>query len=394
MPSSTTIREEHSDIQEPEKKARGGRGKPHLLTVLLSILLFIVTIHFLTVWQMPGTPAAQANCAALIRNTDYSQLVHLQAQSQEMQAIQYTSQLTNNQPSSLVQVAGTDAQHILDVYVYGCVIQKSGPKLTPWFTQRGLVEGTVEVSQANTLITSEKDTTLTTAASSLLEPLQQNVFREYSWHNGAFVQVTFPSLYPVTSRSEAELLQQQQNNGQSLPWNDPLATAQQMTKDMLKWPASDARDTVYSNDGTTAVVKLFQQKPRLEVTVTLKQLLPHNANMGLWFVVSAQTAGITLGRSNVSVQNATLQVTSPQVLQGTGAVPGGQTTVTFFDHTLSPLSLLSGATLNVDGSGAYTDTLLYTNSQPDQPGLLLIQSLPQDGSDAQGQLLLEGIIIG
>src|SRR2546421_13108918 len=204
------------------------KKRPRLLTVLLSLLALIALIHLLAVMHEANSVVTAINCAGLIRTSDYTQVVHLQATSQEMGAVQYVSQMVGGQPAALVQVMNATSQNALDVYVYGCTMQQHNPKLRTLFTQRGLIQGTVTVSAANTLVTGELDTTLSPQASTLVQPLQQNVYREYSWQNGRFVQVTYPSLYPVASRGEAESLQQQANSGQSVPWSDPMTTAEQM----------------------------------------------------------------------------------------------------------------------------------------------------------------------
>src|SRR5205085_7602279 len=164
----------------------------------------------------------------------------------------------------------------------------------------------------------------------LMQPLQQNVYREYGWQHDRFVQVAFPSLYPVTSRSEAEALQQQANAGQTQPWSDPVMTAEQMAKDIFKWNGASPQDSVLSNNGIRAQVQLIQQSPQMQVTVTLERLVQHDSK-GLWFVTGAQTNGITLGQSLTS--NV---VTSPMTVKGTGALADGQTTATLFDNTLTP----------------------------------------------------------
>src|SRR5436309_583734 len=194
---------------KPQTDNTRRRKRPRLLTVLLSLLALIAFIHLIAVMHGANPVVIPTNCPGLIRTTDYTQVVHLQARSQEMGAVQYVSQLVGGQPAALVQVTNASSQHALDVYVYGCRMQEHNPKLTTLFTQRGLVQGTVTVSTANTLITGELDKTLSPQTSTLVQSSQQNVYREYSWQNGRFVQVTFPSLYPVTSRSEAEALQQQ-----------------------------------------------------------------------------------------------------------------------------------------------------------------------------------------
>ncbi|MEO8973592.1 MAG: hypothetical protein ABI406_18540, partial [Ktedonobacteraceae bacterium] len=220
----------------------------------------------------------------------------------------------------------------------------------------------------------------------LVQPMQQNIYREYRWHNGTFEQISFPGLYPVTSRGEAEQLQQQANSGQQVPWSNPLATAEQMAKDLLKWPLISSHDTVVSNNGTTAQVNLFQQSPQMKVNVTLSRLI-QQTNNGLWFVTAAKTSGISL-------KQISTPITSPLSLRGAGVLADGQTTTTLFDHTLSPMAIGRSNVLTVNTSGNFAGNITYTSSNMDQPGLLLIQSLPSSGSTEMGQVLLMSIIIG
>lgn len=393
MSNMTGMKEKKSIIIVPKQAVRKAehprhrRMRPRLLTILLSILALIALIHFFIAAHITGATVTSGDCTGLIHSTDYTQIVHLQA-SQEMDAVQFVNSLTGGQPAALVSVTNAGSQNALDVYVYGCTMQKQTPKLTTLFMQRGLIQGTVAISSQNTLITSQLDPLASPQASTMEQPLQQNIYREYAWHNGAFQQITFPSLYPVVSRGEAEALQQQADTGQTLPWSDPFTTAEQMAKDILNWPGNNPQDTVLSNDGKTVQVKLVQQNPALEVTVTLKRLIEQN-NKGLWFVVSAQTAGIKLESAGQSPQSPSSSVT----FQGTGLLADGQTTTTLFDHTLTPINL-SSVSLSVDGTGVYSGTLSYSNITPDQQGILLIQSAPPAGSVEVGQLLLASVILG
>src|SRR5437588_1309006 len=369
------------DTTSQKKDTRRRTKKPRLLTVLLSLLALIALFHFIAVMHSADPVATPINCLGLLRTTDFTKMVHLQAKTQEMEALQFVDQVDGGQPAVLLQVMNTGSQHALDVYMYGCTMQKQGPKLATLFMQRGLIQGTVTVSSANTLITGELDTTLPPQAATLGQALQQNVYREYSWQQGRLVQVVFAGLYPVTSRSEAEALQQQADNGQAGPWNDPLMTAEQMAKDIFKWSAISPQDAVLNNDGITAHVQLIQQSPQLQVTVTLQRLVQHD-NKGLWFVTGAQTRDITSDQLQAS-----RVVTSPMTVQGTGALADGQTTATLFDHTLTPLTILNNPTPSVGANGAYNGMLFYTNGVQNQPGLLLIESLPHNGSSEMGRLL-------
>jgi hypothetical protein len=384
-------------------KDKPQRRGPRPLLLLLIALVLIALAHLLVMTHQPSGPAAvdTSSCAGLVRTADYTQQVHLQADSEQLAAVEIVSQLDGGQPASLVQVIHNDAQHTLDVYVFGCTMHGKKPQLTSLFAQSGLLQGSVEVSQANTLITGTLDTTITPDASALLQPQQQNIYREYAWQNGAFRRVAFPGLYPVTSRPEAEALQQEADSGQTLPWNDPLATAEELSRDVFKWQTVDARDTILSNDGITAQAQLYQDSPHMLVTVTLQRLLQHDSK-GLWFVVSAHTTGITLGlagqKPTTPPQDISAQTLlhSPIQLSGTSALTDGSTSVTLFDHTINPITGSIGIPLNVNGDGTYTGSIAYSGIIPDQQGLLLIESQPLATNNAveSGQLLLVPVLLG
>ncbi|HLI09583.1 MAG TPA: hypothetical protein VKV40_23675 [Ktedonobacteraceae bacterium] len=357
--------------------------KPRLLTVLCSAFLLIALLHFVIVMHMGKS--APNPCQQLLATTDYTSVVHLQSGKQQMEAGQFVSQLTGGQPSALVQISNIGTQSRLDVYVFGCTLRNHTPTLTTLFSQQGLIQGSASISAANTLIIGEQDTLLPAQAVVVEQPLQQNIYREYAWHNGSLVQVAFPGLYPVASRYEAEQLQQEANNGQPFIWSDPLATAEQMAKDILHWPTAEPQDRFLSDNGITAQVQLVAS--HVQLTVTLQRLIQHN-NQGLWFVTAASTQGITLDESRLNAP-----VASPILLKGSGALPDGQISVTLFDHTLSPLPQVNASAISVDASGNYTSSLSYPANLANQQGLLLIQSLPPAGSHEMERLLLASVLL-
>jgi hypothetical protein len=374
---------------------RSYRG-PRPLALLLVALALIALAHFLIVAHQSATPASApaTNCVGLIRTADYTQRVNLQPASEQMAAVEFVSQLDGGQPASLVQVVHNDTQNTLDVYVFGCFMHGNKPQLSTLLAQRGLPQGTVEVSKANTLITGALDTTISADASAFLLPLQQNIYREYAWYNGAFSRVAFPGLYPVASRAEAEALQQDANSGQALPWNDPLTTAEELSRDVFKWPTVDARDTAMNNDGTTAQVELFQASPPIVVNVTLQRLLQHD-NKGLWFVVAAHTNGFTLELAGQK-RTALTMLRAPIQLSGTSALADGSTSATLIDHTLTAIASAMNVPLQVNSDGIYMESLSYSGIIPDQQGLLLVQSLPLAANNQveTGQLLLVPVLLG
>lgn len=389
-------------VPRPEKPERIYRG-PRPFALLLAVLVLIALVHLLIVTHQPSAPASVAatNCAGLIRSADYTQSVHLQSDSEQLAAVEFVSQLDGGQPASLAQVMHNDTLHTLDVYIFGCAMHGKKPQLTTIFAQSGLQQGTVEISKANTIITGALDTTIAADASAFLLPMQQNIYREYAWQNGAFRRVAFSGLYPVTSRAEAEDLQQEADSGQTLPWNDPLPTAEELSQDVFKWATVDARDTVLSNDGITAQVQLFHANPHMVVNVTLQRLLQSDKK-GLWFVVAAHTAGVTLGlagqKRTTLPQDISAQIMlhSPIQLSGTSVLADGSTSATLFDHTLTAISSATTIPLRVSADGTYKGSLAYSAIIPDQQGLLLISSQPLavNNSLENGQLLLVAALLG
>ena len=380
--SATSAGEQRRSSYHQTKKAHG----PRLLTGLFSILALLALVHFLIVMHTSTMQAASpSTCSQLIRNVDYTKYVQYDAHSQQIGAIQYVDALLGGQPAALVQVM--DTSHTLDVYVYGCIMQQRTPTLSVLLKQQGLVQGTVSLSKANTLVLGERDTILSQDMTAVLQPMQQNLYQEYRWQNGSFEQVAFPGLYPVTDRSEAEALQAQVNNGASLPWTDAQITAEQMAKDILQWSAGSYQEKLLDNDGTTAHIVLEQKQPEMAVTVTLSRSIQHDSK-GLWFVTHAQTQDITLEQAQFLSP-----VTSPLALHGTVATKDGQATVTLFDHTLTAMSSLNNTSISVSANGSFTGNVLYSNNKQVQQGLLLIENVPPAKSSEAGQLLLTSLLL-
>ncbi|MBO0780336.1 MAG: hypothetical protein J2P37_16035, partial [Ktedonobacteraceae bacterium] len=267
------------------------RRRPRILTIILLILALLALIHFIATTHSAYPTVKISDCTDLIRNTDYKKFIQVNSKTQVLDEIQFVDQLVGDQPASLVTVADTGPDHRLDAYVYGCAREASTPTLTLLFKKQGLLQGSVKVTQDNALSIGEQDPGLTQDISTLQDPLQENVYHEYVWQNGAFVQKPFAGLYPVTSRSEAEAMQEQANNGQTYPWTDPVSTAQQMAKDILQ--LTNAKTTLEENNGHMARVQIEQETPHLVVSVTLMRLL-QNDNHGLWFVTQAHSPDMTI----------------------------------------------------------------------------------------------------
>lgn len=377
----------------PRRPPFFGRAlKWRLLLLLLGSLAILFLLHVIVTYAQSPVPQIN-NCAELMSLANYPQAVDLQSQNQEMAAVQMANDLDGGAPAALVQILNHTVQNTLDVYIFGCSMEQHQPRLTRLFTQRGLIQGGVKLTPQHTLLTKMLDTSISANVVPFLQPLQQNVFHEYAWQQGGFVQVPFVGFYPVTSRAEAEALQQNANNGENLPWNDPVSTALQMSKDLLQWP-NDPQAQLLSHTGDTARVGLTQQSPHTILVVTLKQLVQTNG-AGLWFVTDARTKGMLLTSPGTLDQPWQPSVNSPMHFSGANALIDGHTTATLFDHTMTPVSQATNVPLTVHRDSSYSGTLTYANLAKGQQGLLFIQSMPQPQNlgKESGQMLLTGVIL-
>jgi hypothetical protein len=367
--------------------------KIRLLLLLLGSLVVLLLFQFFIAY-MPAQQPAPTTCAGLMGTADYTQAVGLQTPNQSMSAIQMVNDLDGGAPAALVQVTNNNPLPTLDVYIFSCLMQAHQPRLTRIFAEQGLVQGTIELTPEHTLITARLDNKLPPSAVAFLQPLQENVYQEYSWQENHFTQVPFAGFYPVASQTEASLLQKSFNEGEkNIIWNDPVATALQMSKDLLQW-SNNTQARLVSQTETGALVELTAENPHIVLNVTLKRLIQPD-NSGLWFVTDARSPGILLTQSGTLNQPFQMSVTSPITFSGANVLIDGHTTATLFDHTLAPIEQTTGIPLDVRPDGTYTGAIPYANLISGQQGVLCIQSLPLPQNDQKeaGQIVLTGVLL-
>lgn len=381
-----------NQVSTRKKRESGRTMKMRLLLFLLGILAILFVLHIIVVYAQ--SPALQpTTCDQLIEEADYPQEVHLQPDTQEMEAVQMVKNLDDGTPAALVQVITHGSPETLDVYVFGCTMQQNQPHLSQLFLRQGLVNGSVELTPHHTILVENLDTRLAPNTLPFLLPLQQNIYQEYTWQHNAFTQVHYPGFYPVSSRAEAEQLQQSASDGQSLPWNDPITTALQMSRDLLHW-TPDPQSQLVSQSAGTSIVQLTRQSPHTVLRVTLKQLIQPNAS-GLWFVTDARTKGIIVTQANTLNRPLLASQNSPLQFSGANALVDGQTSATLFDHTMTPVEQASNRPVTVHSDSSYSGSLPYTNLLSGQQGVLLISSMPhsENLNTESGQVILTGVLL-
>ena len=163
------------------------------------------------------------------------------------------------------------------------------------------------------------------------------------------------------------------------------------SRDMLHWTL-DREPYVVWETTTTAVVEIAQEYPHIVLDVTLQRLVePDNA--GLWFVTDAHVdQGILLNKAGTIDQSFDTNVSSPIQVGGVGGLSDGQTTVTLLDHTLT---LIGENSVQVQDNSTFTSVLPYAQPERSEPGVLIIESLPQPENVGieSGQVRLTSVLL-
>ncbi len=228
-----------------------------------------------------------------------------------------------------VRYGGTDG--LLDIDVYANITSTNPSRI---FRLKGLPHGDVGISNYNTLLTGEIDLKSSQHAGVPSTPVQQDLYREFRWSDGAgtLVQIAFPGLFPDLTRYQAEFEQGEVNTGQGFQqWRlSAVTTAQNFAEFVLGWDPNTPT-TVLSGGGTHDAKALILVKNPSAGGATIKLSLSRlelNTNGGIWEVTDVATDGMTIS----SPQNAQ-QLTSPMQVKGVNmAFAGKPTTIKVFDH--------------------------------------------------------------
>ena len=269
---------------------------------------------------------------------------------------------------AVVEIGHKDTKFLIDVDVFTAITSTKPVRI---FALSGLLQGDVNISNYNTLLTAQID-----ANSSLNKghPAAQqlvDLYREFKWSDsaGTLVPVAFPGLYPDISRFQAEFEQYEVNNGRGYQqWRlSATTTAQNFAEFVLKWDPNTPT-TVLSGGGTndTKAVVLIKNPSVGSAAIRLSlSRLELNANGGIWEVTDVTTDGITIS----SPQN-TQQLSSSAQVTGTNiAFTRDATTIVVLDHDRAAIGQASST-----GKQAFAVHIPYSTSFQDgtQEGILAL----------------------
>jgi hypothetical protein len=249
---------------------------------------------------------------------------------------------------AVVKVHDGGADSLLDIDVYANITSANPSRI---FLLKGLPHGDVGISNYNTLLTGEIDQKSSQQAGVPSTQVQQDLYREFRWSDGAgtLVQIAFPGLFPDLTRYQAEFEQGEVNTGNGFQqWRlSAVTTAQHFAEFVLGWDPN-APTTVLSGGGTHDAKALILVKNPSAGGATIKLSLSRlelNINGGIWEVTDVATDGMTIA----TPQN-TQQLTSPVRVTGVDtAFAGKPTTIKVFDHDRTEIG--QAAVTQASGTG-------------------------------------------
>ncbi|GCE11299.1 hypothetical protein KTT_11580 [Tengunoibacter tsumagoiensis] len=329
-----------------------------------------------------ATPAgirlgAQTCPSAVSVPTYWDAIIATQANINKVESVACGNLEGNTTLQALVLVRNQGTGSILDVYVYSNI---TNPKPKKDFQLMGLYKGDAKISNYNTVVTAEVDLDSSVNKNQPNAGVKQDLYREFKWSDSSatLVPVSFPGIYPVLTRYEAEAEQLNVNKGQNFWERDATQTVSHFADKLLNW--QNAQVTITSGGGQTDVsAETTVKSPKIGggiVKVSMSRL-EGNANGGIWIVTAVATDGLAL-----TAPNNQDRISSPVSVAGKGnAFEGVVGTVKVLNHLYDEVGSVqakgggNGANTPFSASVTYTKTFkggteeglvaLFTNSQAD-----------------------------
>ncbi len=338
-------------MMQPQQPQKRNRGKFFAIGCGALVLLIIITAAIARAGSSSpssGTPPATVGqpstvvtatriqlgpqpCPSAVQSGAHWETIMGTSATQKVEGVLcgYLMGVPSLQAVVKVRYGGTDG--LLDIAVYANITSTHPSRI---FGLQGLPHGDVGISNYNTLLTGEIELKPSQHAGVPSTPVQQDLYREFKWSDGAgtLVQIAFPGLYPDLTRYQAEFVQGEVNTGQGLQqWRlSAVTTAQNFAEFVLGWDPS-APTTVLSGGGTHDAKALILVKNPSAGGATIKLSLSRlelNTNGGIWEVTDVATDGMT-----IASPQKTQQLTSPVQVTGVDtALPGKPTAIKVFDH--------------------------------------------------------------
>ncbi|GER87124.1 hypothetical protein KDW_12860 [Dictyobacter vulcani] len=332
----------------------------------------------------PSIQLGQQTCPKAIDTAAYwNPKVPTQPSSDQVESIICAYLMGKTQLQALVSVRHKNSGLVLDLHVYD-KINDPAPKEV--FQVSGLYKGEAKVSTYNTVLTSEVNQNSPQNQKLSGNTMVNDLQREFKWADSrqTLVPVSFPGLFPSTTRYQAEAEQQQVNQGQEA-WKlsaTRMATTFVASSQFFNWH-NGTQATIVSGGGqkdVDAVVKVEHNSAAGKNTATITMTrLENNANGGIWIVTKASSEGLSL---DTPAPQSLLK--SPVAVSGKGpAFEGVIGKISVLDSHYNTLGTTDAHGQQGNGPTSFTATVTYTptfKTGTEDGMLVLISNSNADGS--------------
>ncbi len=299
-----------------------------------------------------------------------------------------------NRLQALVTVQTSGTGGYLDAYVYDNI---TGTHPARVFQVQSLNKGQARISRYSTVLTSEVDPNSSVNKGQVDASLQNDLNREFKWSAStqSFSQVTFPGMYPHTTRYQAENAQQQVNQGNDQWELDANAVAIHFGANLLKWGATQA--AMVSGGGPhdlNAIINMKNagaQNGGNAITLTMSRLEGNTAG-GIWEVTGVTSNGLSL-----NMPGANSSVHSRFAVSGAGtAFEGVVGTVNVLDHLYNVIGHTQATGAQGMGATSFASNVSYdpTFTSGAEEGIAALFSYSQANGMINGAVMQKQILQG
>jgi hypothetical protein len=196
------------------------------------------------------------NCPASLSSFNWDQLVGTKPHVNKVQQVMCGSLEGSGSLEALINVRYYSADARLDYYIYDSLFGTP----TRTFSMLGLLNGDAQISAVGSIITAEVGPGDSLKA-------RPDVFKEYQWQNGTFVQVLFPGIFPDMTHYQAEQDQAQLKaelaaGRKTDAWKATFfGPAEHLAKDTFHWTNISTASVTFSNHDGVYIVAVTNLGP-------------------------------------------------------------------------------------------------------------------------------------
>ena len=341
--------------------------------------------------QQAGVASASQPCPAIVDVPRYwDPIIGTQEGTNQVESVSCANLESNTTQQALVTVRSNGSGGFLDVYVYTRILAPHPQQL---FRLQNLAAGNARISAYNTIITSEVDANSSINKGEPDAQLHSDLNREFKWLAAAqaFVQVSFPGIYPDMTRYQAEDEQAQTDQGKQPGLLDAQQVAKGFAKNLLKWTATQA--TIMQGGGphdAVATVTIQNINGHSGAITLSMSRLEGNTTGGIWEVTSASTSGMS-----ITIPAAHNKLLTPFTAEGRGsAFEGVIGTIEVLDHLYNTIGQVQVKGAQGNGATTFAVHTSYTSTftSGSEEGVLVLMATSQADGSVSGVVMQKQLL--